>query len=121
MASPIRIARQLRKQMTEEEKLLWAMLRNRNLCLVKFRRQHPFVYDTRGFQQYFYVADFYCAAYKLIIELDGKHHEFGEQKAYDKARDHILKGMGLKIIRISNTEIRNNLNGVLDMIMKYVE
>jgi len=117
MSSPIRIARLLRQQMTAEEDLLWQLLRNRGINGMKVRRQHPLVYETTGWQKYFYVADFYCARRKLVIELDGKHHEFGEQKEYDKARDYLMQEMDLKILRIKNEEIINSI----DTVMKKIE
>ncbi|MBK9939872.1 MAG: endonuclease domain-containing protein [Chitinophagaceae bacterium] len=116
MSSPIRIARELRQKMTPEEDFLWQLLRNRGIKGKKVRRQHPVVYETVGWKKYFYVADFYCASRKLIIELDGKHHEFGEQKEYDKARDIIMNEMGLKIIRIKNEELENDIEKVMKKI-----
>lgn len=116
MSSPIRMARELRQQMTLEEDYLWQILRNRGIKGKKVRRQHPIVYEINGWKKNFYVADFYCAGKKLIIELDGKHHEFGEQKEYDKARDYILKEMGLKILRIKNEDLRTDPDSVLKLI-----
>ena len=52
------------------------------------------------------MTDFYCGSKKLVIELDGKHHEFGEQKEYDAARDKLMKEFGLKILRVKNDEMR---------------
>ena len=121
MPTPIRTARELRQQMTDEEKSLWNYLRNRNFQQLKFRRQHPVVYEVRGFRKYFYVADFYCAERKFIIELDGKHHEFGDQKEYDNARDFILNKLGYKILRIPNDEIRKNLLGTLKLIEEEIK
>ena len=63
----------------------------------------------RRLDKKFYVADFYCAAKKIIIELDGKHHEFGEQKEYDKARDFVIRDLGYKILRIKNEEILDDI------------
>ncbi len=116
MSSPIRTARELRQQMTEEEDFLWQILRNRGIKGKKVRRQHPIVYETNGWKKYFYVADFYCANKKLIIELDGKHHEFGDQKEYDKARDFIMNEMGFKILRIKNEDLSNDPDLILKMI-----
>jgi len=105
MPSPIQTARQLRQTMTNVEKVLWIHLRNRRFKKWKFRRQHPIVYKIIDGRKFFYVADFYCAAEKLVIELDGKYHEFPEQKAYDQARDKILNEMAIKILRIQNHEL----------------
>jgi leucyl-tRNA synthetase len=104
MPPPIKTARHLRQTMTANEKTLWQCLRNRDYKRWKFRRQHPFIYKIIDRHKYFYVADFYCAEAKLVIELDGKHHEFDEQKSYDEARDRIMKEMELKILRIKNEE-----------------
>lgn len=116
MSSPIRIARELRQQMTEEEDFLWQILRNRGIKAKKVRRQHPVIYEINGWKKNFYVADFYCANKKLIIELDGKHHEFGDQKEYDKARDYILTELGFKILRIKNEDLKKDADSILKMI-----
>ena len=117
MSSPIRIARELRQKMTPEEDFLWQMLRNRGIKGEKVRRQHPLIYKTRGWIKYFYIADFYCAFRKLVIELDGKHHEFGGQLEYDIARDAIINQMGLTILRIKNEELMYDV----ELVMKKIE
>ena len=117
MSSPIRIARELRQKMTPEEDFLWQLLRNRSIKGKKVRRQHPIIYKTSGWTKYFYIADFYCASCKLIIELDGKHHEFGDHLEYDKARDSIINQLGYKIIRIKNEELQHDV----EMVMKKIE
>ena len=106
-------AKQLRKNMTEAEKLLWTYLK-KDINGFKFRRQHPFIYSTLQFKQQFFVADFYCAKKKMIIELDGRVHDF--QKDYDKNRDEVLAELGLKTIRIKNEQLQNDMAGVLQMI-----
>ena len=116
MSSPIRTARALRQSMTPEEKLLWRFLRNRNFFGKKARRQHPIIYSIQGFRKDFYVADYYFAADKLVIELDGKHHEFGDQREYDQARDCLLNQLNLRILRIPNEEVNKNISGMLDKI-----
>ncbi len=117
MSSPIRISRALRQKMTPEEDLLWQVLRNRGIKGKKVRRQHPLVYEQIGWRRSFYVSDFYCARCKLVIELDGKHHEYGSQLEYDKVRDVIMNKMGLKILRIRNEELVGNL----EMVLKKIE
>ena len=104
MPSPIQTARQLRQKMTAVEKVLWFHLRNYGFKKWKFRRQHPIVYKIIEGRRYFYVADFYCAAEKLVVELDGKHHLFSEQKIYDQARDKIMNEMGIRILRVQNDD-----------------
>jgi len=100
-----KLARELRKQQTPAEKILWAELRNRKLCGVKFFRQHPLIYEEDRGKIHFFIPDFYSAEQKLVIELDGKIHEY--QKYYDQERDLIIKKMGLTVIRFKNEEVRN--------------
>ena len=102
--SPIQTARQLRQKMTAVEKVLWLHLRNYRFKKWKFRRQHPIVYKIVDRRKFFYVADFYCPAEKLVVELDGKHHQFSEQKMYDQARDRIMNEMGIRILRVQNDD-----------------
>ncbi|MBS1555521.1 MAG: NTP transferase domain-containing protein [Bacteroidetes bacterium] len=68
----LHIARELRKSQTPAEKLLWANLRNRKLEGYKFIRQHPIPFNYSGEQEQFYIADFYCAEKKLVVEVDGE-------------------------------------------------
>lgn len=91
--TPIDRARQLRKNMTNEEKILWQKLRGRRFLGLKFFRQHPVVYEIINKQPKFFIPDFYCAEKQLIIEIDGKIHDF--QKEYHEKRAEILKNMGL--------------------------
>ncbi|MCX8019528.1 MAG: endonuclease domain-containing protein [Chitinophagaceae bacterium] len=107
MSSPIKFARELRQQMTEEESLLWELLRSRKLSDMKFRRQHPIIIRTEGVDKEFYIADFYCAKKRLVIELDGHHHRWHEQKKYDEVRDELIRNKGIRILRISNEELKN--------------
>ena len=107
MLTPIQAARALRQTMTGEEKLLWQNLRAHKFKGHKFRRQHPIAYQVWEKRTNFYVADFYCAAKKFVIELDGKHHEFPDQKEYDSARDKLMNQFGMKVLRIKNEELKN--------------
>ena len=100
-------ARKLRKESTPAERLLWSVLRNSSFAGLKFRRQHPVG---------FYVADFCCQQEKLIIELDGDSHDFSEQK--DNERTEALNKEGYRVIRFSNADVRDNLDGVLMMIAR---
>ena len=107
--STMQNAHDLRMDLTKAEKILWEALRNRRLDNRKFRRQH-------ALQNY--VADFYCHEAKLIIELDGGIHEEQDQKRYDHDRTCVLNEYGIKVIRIKNKEVVNNLNVVLGKIKK---
>lgn len=116
---PVQTARSLRQKMTPSEKLLWSNLRGRRFRGYKFRRQHPIIYQKFEKVTGFYVADFYCAAKKAIVELDGKIHEFEDQKEYDKARDKLISSFGMRILRIENEELKN-LTAVLEKIEKFL-
>jgi very-short-patch-repair endonuclease len=99
------LARQLRRNMTEAEKLLWNELRNRKLGGFKFNRQLPVVYNEVYGKKDFFILDFYCDEKKLAIELDGNIHE--NQTEYDSARDQILMEMGILVVRYKNDEVKN--------------
>jgi very-short-patch-repair endonuclease len=107
------ICRKLRKHFTQTENILWNVIRNRKLEGRKFLRQHPLFYDITG-KESFFVADFYCHEEKLIIELDGKYHNYRLKE--DKKRTSILNFLGLRIIRFKNEEVIHNLDKVLNEI-----
>ena len=108
-----KIVRDLRKNQTHAENILWNSLRNRKLNEKKFLRQHPIVFPINN-RKRFFIADFYCAELGLIIEIDGEIHE--HQKDYDELREWIIKKIGYKIIRFSNDKIINNIESVLNQI-----
>ena len=99
------LVRKFRKEQTVEEQTLWQELRNRKLKGIKFLRQHAIIYENSNNDFFFFVPDFYCAAYKLAVELDGKIHDY--QVEHDKNREMILKGKSIKILRIKNEELKN--------------
>jgi len=100
-------AKELRRTMTPEEKILWRHLRTNRLAGLHFRRQQ--VID--GF-----IADFYCHQSGLVVELDGAVHQ--TQKNYDAKRDRALSQRKLRTLRIKNGEIRENLEAVLARILE---
>ena len=104
------LARSLRKESTVEEQKVWKFLRNRKFHNLKFRRQHV----ISGF-----VVDFYCDELKLAIEIDGKVHE--KQKEYDECRQMLIELKGISFIRITNEEINNNIELLLDKITAYAD
>jgi very-short-patch-repair endonuclease len=99
-------ARRLRKEMTIPERLLWGELRGGRLIGLKFRRQHPIDH---------YIADFYCEAHRLVIELDGDSH-IGSA-AYDKRRESDLQNQKLRVIRLANEDVIQDLESVLKAIL----
>ncbi|HEY4147450.1 MAG TPA: endonuclease domain-containing protein [Chitinophagaceae bacterium] len=96
-------ARELRNQTTDTEVILWMHLHGKQLGY-KFRRQHPIGN---------YIVDFYCHQLKLVIEADGLVHNKEEVKNNDKERQMALEGMGLRVVRFTNDEIRFNIERVL--------
>ena len=113
------LCRKLRKEATPAEIKLWEVLNAREFNYYKFRRQQPFIYLSIQGEKQFFIADFYCAEKKLIIELDGKIHDF--QKDYDSNRDRVLGLLGLKTFRIKNERLEQNFENVLIDILMVLE
>ena len=109
------VCRELRRNETEFEKVLWEAIRNNNLFGKKFYRQYPIYHDITG-KETFFVADFYCFTESLIVELDGRYHQYRLEE--DKHRTDILNLLGLRVIRFSNDEVINNLGLVINEIKK---
>lgn len=106
------VCRELRTNSTEAERILWEVVRNKKLGK-KFYRQYPFFHDITG-KETFFVGDFYCHDGKLIVELDGKYHQYRLKE--DKERTRILNYLGLRVIRFRNEEVMHNLKGVIRKI-----
>jgi very-short-patch-repair endonuclease len=102
-------ARELRTTQTPAEQALWALLRDRRLQRIKFRRQTPIS---------IYFADFHCHALRLIVELDGEIHDTPRQKAHDKNRDIYLRSLGYTVLRFSNQEVLETPETVLERILE---
>jgi very-short-patch-repair endonuclease len=96
--------------MTFAEQVLWQELRSWRLHGKKFRRQH----SIENF-----IVDFYCAAEKLVIEVDGSVHNTLEAIANDKLRDETLRSLGYTILRFRNDEVLENASEVKDKITTY--
>jgi very-short-patch-repair endonuclease len=110
IASIDNAAKQLRKTLTPAEQQLWQALRGGKLAGLKFRRQHP----VGNF-----ILDFYCAAHKLVVEVDGGIHE--TQIEYDAARTTELESYGYTIVRFTNEVVLHQLETVLAEILQVVE
>ena len=100
-------AKELRKEATAAERLLWERLRGRQLGGFKFRRQAPMGNV---------IADFYCAECKLIVEIDGDIHDF--QVEEDATRTQQIESFGYRVIRFRNEEVLNNIEAVLTKILE---
>ena len=102
-------SRTLRKQQTESEGLLWSLLRSKQLCGLKFRRQHPI-------GQFF--ADFACQSHHVVVELDGEYHDHIEEN--DLRRQRYLEGQGWKVIRFTNDDVATDAQAVARSIAEQV-
>ena len=104
-------AKILRREMTKEEKRLWYDFLSS--YPVRFQRQ-----KVLGL----YIADFYCAEAKLVVEVDGSEHYEPEALAYDRRRtDFLMREYGLQVLRFDNTEVLRHFNEVCEAIHAVVQ
>jgi very-short-patch-repair endonuclease len=96
--------RELRRNQTDAEKPLWALLRNKQFYGMKFFRQYSIGP---------YILDFYCPTVKLAVELDGGQHNQCQNKEYDAARSEYLKAQGIEVTRFWNHEVLLDMQSVL--------
>jgi isoleucyl-tRNA synthetase/very-short-patch-repair endonuclease len=101
------LAKKQKQNPTEAEVFLWKNLKNKQIQGYKFRRQHIIGQ---------FIADFACIKKRLVVEVDGGYHSLPEVKVSDEQRSEMLKELGFKVIRFSNEEIINNIDGVLHEI-----
>lgn len=106
-AKPVTLetAKLLRNRMTPSERILWEKLKGKKMLGLRIRPQHPIE---------FFIADFYCHAARLIIEIDGEIHS--EQIEYDDGREAEIEKFGIKIIRFTNDEVNQDIDNVLKKI-----
>ena len=102
-------AKQLRENMTEAESIIWEFLRKNKVMGYRFKPQHPI--DI-------FIADFYCHKLKLVIEIDGEIHKTKESIRYDTSRSEEMVRLGIKVIRVMNDEVLNNLTQTKQIIIK---
>ena len=103
-------ARRLRRNPTEAERSLWQKLRFWQVNGYKFRRQQPLGN---------YVVDFVCLETRLVVEVDGGQH--AQQADYDSHRDDWLSGQGFVVLRFWNNDVLNNIDGVMEVILKHLQ
>ena len=106
LASAKQKRKSLRNNLTTEEEMVWNRLR-RDAIGFRFRRQFSIGH---------YIIDFYCPKKKLAVELDGSHHL--KQKEYDTARERFVHDFGVRTVRFSNLQVRQNINEVIGVIYK---
>ena len=103
-------AKELRRNMTPQEKHLW----------YDFLRHYPLkIYKQRIIDNF--IADFYCHKARLVIELDGSQHFTPEGRSYDESRTDVLEKYGLSVIRFSNIDVDERFDGVCYMIDKAIQ
>ena len=100
-------AQKLRRDMTKEERHLW----------YDFLKDLPITVNRQKVIGN-YIADFYCANAKLIIEIDGTQHYEDEGIKSDKKRDEFFKELGIKVLRYSNEDVNNNFDGICEDILR---
>lgn len=102
----VSIARELRKNMTPEEKHLW----------YDFLKKLPVnVYRQKNIGDF--IVDFYISKYEIVIELDSRQHKMPEHEEADRLRDHDLNRLGIKVLRYNNRDINYNFNTVCKDIL----
>ena len=106
------LRRRLRKEMPPAEVLLWSRLRRGQLRGHRFRRQ----YSIGPFS-----VDFYCVRAKLAIELDGDSHFTQEARPSNARRQQYIESFGIRVLRFTNVELYDNLDGVVEAIARVLE
>ena len=108
----LELAREFRKNPTESEDVVWQMLRNRQIKNLKWRRQQVI---------YGYIADFYCAELKVVLEIDGSVHENEDVKAYDEFRTSVFESKGIRVFRLKNEDCdKQHLTELIENIVNNV-
>ena len=102
-------ARSMRREMTDAEFRLWSAIRDQKLEGLKFRRQSPIGA---------FIVDFFCPAHRLIVEIDGGQHFEDAGLAADLQRTRWLVGEGYRVLRFTNLDVLNNLDGVCRVIVE---
>ena len=101
------LSRELRENMTDAERHLWATIKMKQLKGYQFYRQKP-IGD--------YIVDFFCPRAKLVIEIDGSQHFSDDMPQYDRIRDEYMSSLGLRVLRFSNTDVLTRIEGVVQRI-----
>ncbi len=104
------LARQMRREPTPAEKLLWQKLRHKQLLGFKFRRQQAI--DR-------FIVDFYCHEARLVVEVDGEIHDYSKEK--DGIRQEFLESLGLRVVRFRNEDVVERMEGVLEDIAGWLQ
>jgi very-short-patch-repair endonuclease len=106
----LKAAKILRDNMTSSENIIWERLKGKQICGVRFRRQHPI--DI-------FIADFYCHEARLVVEIDGEVHE--NQKDYDIGRSAEMEKYDILVIRFINIQVQTEIDNVIRTIEETVK
>ena len=98
--------------MTDAERKLWRHIRRKQIEGLQFYRQRPIGN---------YIVDFYCPDAGVVIEVDGGQHYAGKEREADRKRDAFMNSVGLDVLRFSNIEVLQNIEGVVDRILEYLK
>ena len=110
--SIFKLARELRKNETEAEKILWLRINKNQILGFKFRRQHPINK---------FIADFFCVELKLVIEIDGSIHDITEYHEHDLGRTEILNDFNISVIRFTNDQILTEIDDSIEHLEKMIK
>jgi very-short-patch-repair endonuclease len=99
--SIFKLAKELRKNETDAERILWSKLNRNQILGQQFRRQHPINV---------FIADFFCPKLKLVIEVDGSIHEIPDYQKHDDGRSDLFNDLGITVIRFTNEQIFDEID-----------
>ena len=102
-------ARELRRHSTLSEIIFWNAVKNKQIDELNFDRQKV-IGD--------YIVDFYCPKFKVVIEIDGSSHD--NKAEYDYKRDEYLYSLGLHVLHIYESDVRFDINGVIQMLREFL-
>ncbi|WP_420318134.1 endonuclease domain-containing protein [Ekhidna sp.] len=105
------LSRQLRKNSTLSEILLWEELKSKKMYGYQFMRQKPILN---------YIVDFFCSKLNLIIEIDGKSHDHVEAYKADLKRQNEIEKLGVRFLRFDDLDVKHNISNVLRTIESYI-
>ncbi|MEK6692727.1 MAG: endonuclease domain-containing protein [Nitrospirota bacterium] len=100
-------SRRLRKEITDAERALWSIIRVKQLKGYQFYRQKPIGN---------FIVDFYCPKANLVLELDGGQHYTEDGMIKDRLRDDFMRSIGLRVLKFSDREVFENIEGVIEKI-----
>lgn len=106
-----KLAKEMRKNPTQSERVLWNILRKYRIKGFLFRQQHPI---------YIFIADFYCHKIKLVVEVDGDVHFNDESQEHDDGRTGEMEKFGIKVIRFTNEQVLYNQDIILKQINEFI-